>query len=219
MPKKNPAQRVRRALVKKHAIHVPPVLPNAEQYAAYLPKEDAVAEDSLEALRGLAIELMDKERAVADAQEALDKATGELAQIKEHRLPEMLDRVEMPEFKFVDSESGATLTISVENEYHVSQPKDKEQRKKGFAWLIKIGKKGIIKETVEVPVGRNASVLAKKIAAAVKKIDKTLDVGFQRKVESSTLRAAVIDWMRAGKNVPEGLFNIHEKRVANVTTA
>lgn len=195
------------------------MLPKAEDYAAYLPKEDAVAADSLEALRSLAVELMDKERALAAAQEALDKATADLAEIKEQRLPQMLDKVEMPEFKFVDSETGATLTIAVQDEYHVSQPKDKELRKKGFAWLVKIGKKGIIKETVEVPVGRNATVLAKKIAAAVKKIDKTLDVAFQRKVESSTLRAAVIEWLKAGKNVPEGLFNIHEKRVANVSAS
>lgn len=213
-----PKRVAKKAVVRRAPVAAPVVLPNAADYAAYIDSSaDAVSEDSLAVLRALAVELMDKERAVEDAKEVLSKAEQDLAVIQEKRLPEMLDQAGLPEFKFIDEASGATMTIKVGNDYYVSQPKDKEQRKKGYAWLISIGKKGIIKETVEVPVGRDASKLAKKIAAAVKKIDKTLDVGFSQKVESSTLRSTIIGWLESGQNVPEGLFNIHEKRSAKVS--
>ena len=194
------------------------VLPNAADYEGYIDKsQEVVGEDSLAALRNLAVELMDRERTVADAEEALEKAQAQLAVIREHRIPDMLDQVGLPEFTFVD-ESGAAMVIKVGNEYHVSMPKDKAIRDRGFAWIEGIGKGSVIKQTVEIPVGRDPGKLPGRIAKAIAKIDKTLEIAFLKKVEPSTLRSLIINLIEGGKKVPDDLFTIHNKRVANVTT-
>lgn len=189
---------------------------NADDYAGYIDAgQDAVAPDSLAAVRGMAISLMDKERAVEAAKTILEKAEAELRQVREHDLPDLMEQFELPSFSFKDESSGAVMKVSIGKEMRVSLPKD--NRPAGFAWLRKNKLASIIKTDVVIAVGRDAKGLPKKINTAVRKIDKTLKGVFQEKVEPATLKATIVALLEKGINVPLDIFSVFDQTVANVS--
>jgi hypothetical protein len=189
---------------------------SADDYAGYIQQgEEAVAGDSLAAVRAMAISLMDKERAVEAAKTALEQAEAALRQVREHDLPDLMEQYELPSFSFKDESSGAVMKVAIGKEMRVSLPKD--NRPAGFAWLRKNKLASIIKTDVVIPVGRDAKSLPKKINTAIKKIDKTLKGTFQEKVEPATLKATIVALLEEGKKVPLDIFNVFDQTVANVS--
>lgn len=189
---------------------------SADDYAGYIDQgQEVVSGDSLAQVRSLAISLMDAERRVSTAQEALDKEQAILTRIREHDLPDLMTQYELPELKFKDESSGATMCVKVGTEMRVSLPKD--NRTLGHAWLRKMKLASIIKTDVVIPVGRDAKSLPKKINAAIKKIDKGLKGQYVEKVEPATLKAKIIEMLTAGTKVPLDIFSIYSQTVANVS--
>lgn len=194
----------------------------AADYAAYGDLAPTMAPESgnLDTIRGMCIELLEAQSEVARITAELEKANDTLKDLRERRLPEMMEQNELPEFVFRDKATGARMSVSVGEEVRVSLPKD--NREAGYKWLTKMGLEAIIKRTIEISVGqgKGAKAKAKKVLSAAKKhVDRKLSGRFNEKVEPATLRSQIIQQMEAGVDVPGDIFNVYRQRVANVEVA
>lgn len=183
----------------------------AAAYAADAEGEKAVEGDSLTVLRALAEELFNTERRIAKlTQELADEAKG-LGDIQEKRLPDLMDRHNMPSFQFFDVTTGITHTIKREDKWRVSMPANKPEnfgkRKLIFDWFRSpdIGLAGVIKKGVVAAVGTRSDEFVGGIIAKLKQEFPDLDVSVEEKIEPATLTAQVSRLKDAGKNVHEDL--------------
>lgn len=162
----------------------------------------ALQADSLKALQSLAQELVDAEAEVQRRARSLSQATEALADIQEKRLPDLLEEHGLPRFEFVDRTTGDHYTIKLETGWRVQMPplRDKdgnefpenlEKRKAIFEWFRSIGKGGIIKKEMSVPMGLMPDAKAVEIMTAFKEANPTLDPGLTEEIHHSTLKSQV----------------------------
>lgn len=185
---------------------------DAAGYAAYSTKE-AVGEDSLTALSGLACELVGCERELALALMKVVTCQKALADVQEKRLPDLMEKHGLPKFDFIDPVTGLKRTIELINDkYRVSMPPksgktaDPQWEMKHeaiYAWLQDEGQGSIIKRDMEAPLGLMSDDDAAKIAAKFKEDNPSVDVSLKKYVEPATLTALVTKLKVAGKNVNE----------------
>lgn len=177
----------------------------------------AVEGDSLKMLQALAQELIDADKAVFAAGISLQRAISAHAEISEVKLPDLMERHQLPKFEFFDKDTGRTLIIKFEsNKWRVTMPpkKDKEgneypdweaKHARIFAALRELGLGGIIDKEVSVPAGL---VDDEKIAALVehiKNLDSTLDPAVIEAVNQKRLQSQVNRLLKDGKKVPDDL--------------
>lgn len=179
--------------------------------------DEAVQGDSLAALQALAQELIAESRSVMLAARDLRDAQNRLADVAEHRLPDLMEKHNLPKFEFLDRTTGLTLVIKLESDkWRVSMPPQKddqgnalpenaEKRKEIYDWLRTIGQAGSIKKLVEVQAGLISDEAAQALMDEITASHPTLDVGLTEKVEPATLTALVTRLLKAGKQVHEAI--------------
>lgn len=186
----------------------------AQGPAAYAEEDTAKAaqhnEDSIAALRALAQEMVALERDAAEKLTAATNAAKALAEIQEVRLPKLMKQFEMDRFDFIDKTTGLKRIIKFESKWRVQLPTkkvgnqfvpDHEARKPIFQWFRDIGKGGIIKKEVVVPVGLQSDEFAAALMQVIKQHDATLDPGLSEKIEPSTLTAQISRLKDNGEDV------------------
>jgi hypothetical protein len=162
----------------------------------------ALPGDSLKALQALAQELIDAEGEVLRKARALQVAADALSDIQERRLPDLLEEHGLPKFEFVDKTTGNHYIIKLETGWRVQMPplRDKdgnefpenlEKRKRIFEWFRSIGKGGIIKKEMTVPMGLMPDGDAVAIMTKLKELYPTLDPGLTEEIHHSTLKSQV----------------------------
>lgn len=171
--------------------------------------ERPVEGDSLAALQALAQDLLNRRKKVEDLSAEVTKANDELADVEERRLPDMMELYGLPKFEFFDATTGTTQIIKLERKWRVSMPGNKpeneDKRKNIFEWFRTIGLSGIIKKTMEVPMGLVSDEKAVEIVMEFKKLHPDFDPGLSEKIEAATLTSQVTKLKDAGKNVNENI--------------
>jgi hypothetical protein len=199
---------------------------DAAAYAADV-TEKAVSEDSLQNLRALAAELLDAAREVTRINNQLQKATARLADIQEHKLPDLMDANEIPRFDFMDSTTGTRYIIENKANWRVSMPplRDKDgntypenvgKRKAIMSWFREIGLGGIIKKEVSAPLGRMRDEDVEALVTDIKSRHPELELGISEEIHPSTLKSQVRTLKDAGKDVHEDL-QVTPVRTAAIT--
>lgn len=174
----------------------------------------ALAGDSLKALQALAQELVDAEAEVERRVAALGRATDALADIKERRLPDLLEEHGLLKFEFVDRTTGRQYIVKLDTGWRAQLPplRDKDgnefpenqgKRKAIFEWFREIGLGGVIKKEMKASLGTLPDEQAVEIVSKVKEMFPTLDPGLIEDMHHSTLKAQV-------KRLKEKDEHVHE---------
>lgn len=169
--------------------------------------DDSPDKKSLDRLKILARQQSGAETAVAEAEAALKKAQEKERDYKERLIPEVMEELGMEEFTTSDG-----FHIKIEKKIRTSL--SKENKPAGFAWLEKNGHGGLIKRQIGVAFNRDQQEAATKLLATLRK---DYDVKQEMKVESSTLKAFVIAQLKAGTDLPLGVFGVHEQKFAKLS--
>lgn len=189
--------------------------------------QQPVAGDSLKALRALAQELFSAEREVARCQAQLKTAEDALEDVKEHRLPDLMLRHELPSFDFVDAATGERTTIKYKSGWRVRMPpkqdedgqpieENLEKRKGIIEWFRGIGLGAIVRKEIKIPAGLMADAAVADLMTDLKLAYPDLDPGLVEDINASTLRAQVKRRKDKGLDVHSDIIvqSIHEATVA-----
>lgn len=178
-------------------------------YGDYVQKPTAAGE--LSTLASLAEQLRMAEIVREEAQHALKKAQAAEADLAERQIPELMERINMEEFKTAD---GLKITIKEVIRASLGTGQAKED---ATDWLEQNGHGAIIKLGVEVPFGRAERDREAAKALVSELHDKGVtQAAFMRKVEPSTLAALIRELLGEGRPVPEEKFNVHRQRLAKL---
>lgn len=168
-------------------------------------------DNSLGILRSLATEQRDTEREIASLERDLVRAKDRLRDIAEVRLPEMMDALGVPEFSTSDG-----LKIKIKEVVRASMGSTEAEKGAALDWLEKNGHGRLIKRVLEVPFGAGAEQQDRARALQANLVERGLHATFERKVESSTLRAFIIEMLNDGRDIPLETFKVLRQRRAQV---
>ena len=175
-----------------------------------LKRETTGSKDNILAqLAGAAMDQMNAERAVAEAEEKLALAKAELKRISEHVIPELMDAAEMQEYTTKDGQK-----IKVQETIRDSLPK--ENPEPAFRWLVEHKHDDLIKREFTIRFGKQDEAWAKKFEADLKKRKKPVAVEVKRTIHPSTLASFVKGQLEAGVDFPLDTFGVFRQRVSKV---
>ena len=177
-----------------------------------LMQEDAeqarVSDTDLAVIAALAEQQLSAERYVVRCEEALAVAKKSLELIQTVRLPELMQRAGMTEFKLRDGRK-----VSVKPEYFVNVSEDRRER--AMDWLRAHGESGLIKNVVSVSFGKDRDSDAQALLANL------ADQGFmaeqKESIHAGTLKALIKRRIEGGAEVDMELFGVHPVNIARVT--
>ena len=174
-------------------------------YLDYVGPEKA-ADGELSRLTQLAEEQAAAAAKVAELEAALEAARGDLRDIAERRVPELMDQIGVAEFK-----TASGLKIKIEETIRASIPKAVLPR--ACAWLREHGNAAMIKRAIAVEFGKGEDERAD---ALYQELSATYEVDDKVSVHPSTLSAFVREKLREGEEVPLDLFGVHRQRVSKI---
>lgn len=180
-----------------------------DPYAEFRATEAQASAEAIKQLSDLSDKLLDAERQVAEAEDALKKAQDHRRDIAERQIPELMDQMGLEEYK-----TNAGLKVKVKEIIRTSIPQ--KHKDKAFKWLEDNGHGGLIKRTLSVAFARDEQERAAAAQAELKK--HFANVKQDMKVEPSTLRSFVSHQLAEGEEIPEDLFGVHRQREAKVET-
>lgn len=137
----------------------------------------------------------------------LVQASDRLRDVKEKRLPRMMQTLNMDTFSYTDG-AGQRWTVKHEKTLFASMPKDvttPEQRAEVFKWVEDLGQGGAIRHDFIAALGTADPALLVQIEAAVKAVAPTVSTKVEHDIHHSTLSAIVRRAVDDGKKVPMGI--------------
>lgn len=140
----------------------------------------AASDSALALVSSLAAIQLERERDVADAEDALNAAKDALRQVKEVDLPEAMKEAGVKTFTTVD---GAVVTCKNEVQVNITEA----NKPAAFQWLIDNGFGGLLKLDVEIHFDRGDRDKAEKLAAQLSK--KGIDTVVKQNVHPQTLKS------------------------------
>jgi len=174
--------------------------------------DDVAATPSTEQLAELA-ELartwLELKEAVDRRQEELDAAKDRFRVVSEERIPDVMDRIGMAEFKLSTGEK-----VKVERGLRCSIPKDPSRRAAAFAWLRTHGGEALIRRQVEVEFGKGEGAAAEGLVRLLRERGDKFSDG--EDVHTGQLKAFVKELMEGGTDVPLedlGAFEFVETKI------
>jgi hypothetical protein len=169
------------------------------------------AEGLFKDLRQLVLDLKKADDAVLAAEEALRRARHASAELRERRIPALMERMGMEQCAYGDIE------VELEAKVHASLPsadKDPDRRAAALTWFVEHGCARLIKNEFSVPLGAGENDEATYLTDLLKQAG----LDFERKVtiHPQTLLAWVRERLRDGGDLPTELLGIHEQRLAKI---
>lgn len=140
----------------------------------------AASDSALALVSSLAEIQLQRERDVANAEDALAEAKRQLQQVKEVDLPEAMKEAGVKTFTTVD---GTVVTVKSEVQVNITEA----NKPAAFQWLIDNGFGGLLKLDVEVHFDRGDREKAEKLAAQLSK--KGIDTVVKQNVHPQTLKS------------------------------
>lgn len=186
----------------------PPAPAPMPDYSEYTNQERP--QTQLKALSDLAEEQRRLEQKIANMEEDLKKLQEEHKAIAEGRLPEMMEELNLTEFK---TRSGLEIKLAEQIFAAIS----KENAPMAFSWLDENGYSKLIKRSFTVKFGKEEEAWANKFAADLRRRKKPVNVEEKKEVHHSTLKAFVKEELENGTDLPVELFGVHRQTVAKVT--
>lgn len=171
--------------------------------------QEKLGDNSLARLQGLAQEQVDCEARVAALEQQLEEAKTALNDVKLKRLPDLMDELEMTEFK-----TAGGVVISMAEEIRASIPKGREPE--AHKWLEDNDNGGLIKRQVTIDFAKSEEAWAKKFMADCAKRKKPLNLAMKKTVHASTLKAFVKGQLEEGVDIPQDVFGVFRQRFAKV---
>ena len=167
-------------------------------------------DNSLSSLRELAEQQLLLEKYVEQKELELVNLKERLTDVREIKIPELLDMLGISEIRLSDS---SRLTLKRE----VFAGITKENQEAAFAWLKKTNNDGIIKNEIKCPFGKGQDEAATKLTNLLN------SYGFSftntRNVHPQTLKAFVRKQLEGGENISTEfltIFSVHEKKIAKI---
>ena len=153
----------------------------------------------MERLVKMANLLVKQKGEVKQAAEDLKTATALMFKMEREDMPSLMKELEVEQVRVKD---GSTLTLTED----VSTSITEKTRARAIEWLIGHGFGGLIKTSVSVEFECGAHDKATKLRDQLAK--KFEGTEMSEGVHASTLKAFVLEQMRAGKKLPMKVFNI-----------
>lgn len=169
-----------------------------------------VGDNAMAQLQGLAEEQSSAEAEVLRLEQELEKARKKLADVQEHRLPELMKELGLKTF-----ETATGLKIKIKESIHAGISKEREAT--AFAWLDANGAGKLIKRQFICSFGKEDEAWAKKFARDLAQRKKKVDVIEKKSVHPSTLRVFVAEQLEKGVDIPLETFGVHIRRSAEIT--
>lgn len=152
--------------------------------------------------------LVDYDREVEAAEEALRKVKENARRVREEALPSAMESVGLTTIKLASGEK-----VEVKPEVYCSIPVD--GREKAYRWLEDNGFGSLIKTEVSMSFGRNERERAQKLAASL--MEQGYPAEMAMSVHAQTLKAIIKEQLEAAKPIPLDLFGARPVSVAKVT--
>jgi hypothetical protein len=180
----------------------------ANEYSEF--RETPEGDDNFAKLNAKVGEISAAEQECADLAAKLKTAQEKLRDLTWRQLPEMLDSMQLEEFKTKD---GLKVTIKEEIDCGITQ----EKKVAAHAWLDENGHSGLLKRNVTVAFNRDQSEAAQELVEVLS--TKFPGVAQNMNVHPSTLKAWIKEQLAEGKPLPLDLFGVFRHRVAKITQA
>ena len=164
---------------------------------------------SLDQLVKLAEEQVELEALLVRAKAAMVAAKADLDQVKEKRLPAMMEAAGMLEFKLGD---GSIVKVKESLKASIT----KERQAEAFAWLRANKLSALIKNRVTMSFGRGEDEAAAEFFEKLGTDYPDNDRAQVLKVEPGTLVATIEALLKEGEDVPYDVFGIFELKQATV---
>lgn len=177
-----------------------------EDYSAYL-NIGHNRPDELAEVTKLANDQHIAETKVANLSHQLEQAEKELAQIAEHKLPELMDELGLTNFT---TSNGIKVNIKEKVRASIAV----ENRPKAYSWLEDNNYAGMIKSNVVINFGRDELEEANKVVEAFRSQQRV--AALERKIEPSTLTAFIKEQLTQGKDIPLDIFGVYRQRISKI---
>lgn len=173
-------------------------------YSGYV---EAPTGGELAELAGLADELQRAQKVADDLELELKRAVTKVAYLAEDRIPELMSRLGLTDFK---TRSGLKIETAEKVFANISE----QNREAAFAWMDQNGHGGMIKREIGVAFNRDQQDAARALQ------EKLRDDGYpgvreKCAIHPSTLRAWARKRLKAGEEIPDSV-SIERKLVAKV---
>lgn len=178
-------------------------------YSDYKPEEE-VSDNAATVLAQLAQEQVAAEALIASLEEQLTSAKAALNEVKERRIPAVMDELDLERFTTRDG-----VDIKISEQIRGSIPKAKEAE--AFNWLESNDNANLIKRTFTIQFGKDEDKWADKFERDLARRKKPLAVKREKKVSPQTLQAFVMGRLAEGHDFPMELFGVYRQRFAKVT--
>lgn len=184
----------------------------SDPYAEFRDDPDEVVESNnlVKTLTDLAQEQVAAEALVASLEQQLADAKEKLREIREGRLPAVMDEIDLGSY----STKGG-IEIEIKEAIRGSIPKATESE--AFQWLEDNDNANLIKRQFVIEFGKDEEKWANKFEADLKKRKRQLAVARKKAVNPQTLQAFVRTKLSEGVDFPMKLFGVYRQRFAKVT--
>jgi len=168
---------------------------------------------TLETLTNLAKRQLEIESQLADLEQQTKEAAKALLQISETDIPELMDTLEVSEFKMADGR-----VISIKESVHAKIPE--EYREAAFSYLRERGLDGVIKNNVIVSFGKGEDEEAEGLLQVLRSQEGLEDkVSQKQDIHHSTLKALVKEMLDEDDDgeFPRDTFGVFVRRASVIT--
>lgn len=181
--------------------------------------QSAQTVDTLDLVRGLALELLAAQIVVADREDALKRAKDALKDIEENRLPTLMKTKQLPSFTFASAD-GTSLKVELDEDFQISVTTGAkgtvDKRPAANAFFREIGQAGLIKKEFVVNLGLRGDNEVGDLVGPFKAANPSLSTKIEEYIEPATLRAHIKARLKSGKHVPTDVFTIFPQTKAKV---
>lgn len=169
------------------------------------------AEGLFAELHKLADDLAAADQSVIEAEEMLRAARWLSAELRERRIPALMERMGVSQVRH------GNLEVTIESKVHASLPsidKNPEQRAKALEWFVEHGEGKMLKNQFEIPLPVNSQETADHLKGIL--TAEGLEFAQKTTIHPQTLLAWCRTRLKEGKEVPVDLLGLHEQRLAKI---
>lgn len=176
-------------------------MPNTALASAMSRDAKKPSQDKLDKIRALVREARDLDKEIDGLEEMLKEKKAELLALTQKKLPDAFVENGVSRLDLAAEGNMPAYDAELRPYYHANILADwpPDQREAGFGWLESKKHGDLIKNvvTVEIPRGKGAAALSKKVTGALKKL--RVPYGVEKAVPWNTLTALVRELTESGK--------------------
>ena len=172
-------------------------------------EEQGVGDNAMARLSALAQEQVEVEAQIATLEAQLKDAKAALKDVREKRLPELMDDLGLTEFK---TATGTKIKVGE----HIRGGIPADNQEKAFAYLEGEGDGNLIKRQFVIEFGKGDEAWAKKFSRDLAQRKKKVNSKVKRAVHPQSLYAYVKQKLEEGVDFPMELFGVFRQRITKV---